>query len=903
MSELRRITERYRLDKLVAASDASSVFRGTDIQSSETVAVKLLNTDGAESEEQRERFLEVCRGLQALQHPSVPKVLDFGFTTAGSAFLVTEYVPGSSFEDFANSSPTRVISLLLFVVDGLEAMAQQGIPSRNLRAANLLVAAGAGGEQVKILGLGSPLLRSEAVPAGPDAYREDLRGFGALSCRMLGISARPEDSRVDIPLEIAAELEDFEALRDLLEASLQGDPEGRFSSWAEVRRALRLSLFGQTGRKRGGMTAALTPASGTQRAAWAGPAAAPAVAAPPAPAAAPPAAFRASGAGAGTMILKNPLAPQASAASVAPARQDEDFGNETLPGLAARPVLPVPAVLPEMPEPLSESRVGGTMRIEMPRLPAPPPPPVQPVAKLPPTVELPVVKVPARDEGDETRPGVDFFEPLVPPAPTAVEPPPPPSLPPIVSPPPVAPPPPVPTPLPVAAVPAPPPIPAPATAPAPARPRPRQGGKGKGLWIGAGAAAAVLLVGGGLFFWLGSRPTPAPPPATPKPVQKTVAPPPVAVQPTPTPAPVHPQIEQAEIAIGAGDLKAAKVALDAISPEDQAAFRPDELERYQQLLGMLAPLKRDEVAATLGRALESGDLRLLRSAANSIPAAEVASLTPEVQKNLARARRALDADGKLARAQKAGNHLDVIRLAAVLMQELPRATRAGEQRERAASALEREADEAIEAGRYDDAAGRLEGLRQVWPDRGGLAGRIERIASERKSDQEMESLLIAVGRSEKANKPVEGLQMLADVRPNRRYADRVQEMRQRLEAQFAQMDRQPPALAVRGAEPQYEKGKAATIPLKITDDYSVKSADGWARAEGGEYAKVSVRHLSGTDWAIDVPADLHQNETIEYYATATDPSGHTGQLGSAERPLKVKRKGFLKSIFGKKDGG
>jgi serine/threonine protein kinase len=937
MSELRRITERYRLEKLVAASDAGSVFRGTDIQSGETVAVKLINSDDAEAEEQRERFLAVCRTLQSIHHPSLPSLLDFGFTTAGSAFLVTEYLHGSSFEDFAGSSPTRVLSLLLLVVEGLDAMAQRGLASGNLRAANLLVAPGPGGEQVKILGLGSPALRSETAPSALDAYRDDLRGLGTLACRMLGLSAAP-DGRIDISLEIAAELEDFEALRALIEAALQGDPEGRFPSYAEIRRALRLALFGQTGRKAGARTATLTPPSGTQRADWIGaekPAGTQAIRRdPPKPPEMPTTLLQAAS---GTMLLKK--------SESSPSAPDRNDRNEVLDsGTRAIFLSDLRTGAPASPqaEPLSESRAGGTARIARADLagpaaarpPAPPAPPrleetaaeatgskplptleipaVRPLSsKLPPTVQF---SPELRDKGEQTLPGVDFYAPMVPPEPGTPNPPTvliqrsdlPPLLPPLPVAAPVAqvipeaqpaPPPPPPPPLPVA-----PPLPVPAMpAPAPAA-RPKASGRGW-LWVGVGAVAAVALLAGLSFFWFRSRPAPPPRPI-PKVVPKTVVTPPVVVQPTPTPAPVNPQIEQGELALGAGDLKAAKAAVDAISPEAQAAFRPDELERYQRLVDALAPLKREALATNLSKALETGDLRLLRSAANSVPPADEAGLPADVQKNLARARRALDADAKLSRAQKAGNSLDVIRLAAALLQELPRATRAGEQRERAASAIEGEADAAIEAGQYDAAAGRLEGLRQAWPERPGIAARLDRIASERKADQDMESLLAAVDHLEKANKPVEGLQMLAGVKPHRRYADRFQEMRQRLEAQFAQLDKRPPELALKGsAAAEYEKGKSAKIPLRIIDDYAVKSAEGWARAEGGEYQKIALRHLSGTDWEMEVPPDLHQNKNIEYYATATDPSGHSGQLGSADRPLKMKRKGFFKSIFGGKDGG
>ncbi len=906
MSELRRITERYRLDKLVSASDAGSVFRGTDIQSGETVAVKLINSDDAEAEDQRERFLAVCRSLQALHHPSLPRVLDFGFTTAGSAFLVTEFLHGSSFEDFAGSSPTRVLSLLLLVVDGLEAMARQGLSSGNLRAANLLVAPGPDGEQVKILGLGSPALRSETVPSASEAYRDDLRGFGTLACRMLGVTATPE-GRIGVPREAVAELEDFEALRTLIEAALRGDPEGILPTYAEVRRVLRLALFGQTGRRREQPTTMFTPPSATprtERMEWTGVSESSGTQAirlePAKPPEMPTTLLQVP---TGTMLLKKPESPPPAAGGTARIVIARDTAE---PAAAEPAAVPAPPKAEAPPAPAKTSKAAKT-------------------SKRTPTVEIPVYRPPAakspaavpelEDEGEQTR-AVEFIPPAPPSqlrTPTSSTvliqrpdlPPPPEPPPPVAAP--VAPV--IPDPvIPEAQVTSPslpelpeiPVVPAIPAAPAPVPvPWPKSPGRGR-LWIGAGMGAFVLLLMGLSIAWFASRPAPKPRPVA-KPVAKPV-PTPVA-QPAPTPAPVHPQIAQGELALGAGDLKAIKVAIDAITPQDQAAFRPDELERYQRLVDALAPLKREALAASLSKALETADLRLLRFAVNSVPAADEAALPAEVQKNLARARRAIETDAKLSRAQKAGNSLEVIHLAGSLLQELPRATHAGEQRERAASAIEGEVDTAIEAGQYDAAASHLEGLRQAWPERSGLAARVERIAAEKKSDQEMESLLASAGRTEKA-KPTEGLQLLAGVKPTRRYAQRFQEMRTRLEKQFADLDHLPPTVK-QGTKPltEYEKGKSAKIPLQISDDYAVKSAEGWARPEGGSYQKIALRHLSGADWEMEVTPDLHQNKDIDFYATATDQSGHTGQLGSAERPLKMKRKGFFKAIFGGKDGG
>ncbi len=223
-----------------------------------------------------------------------------------------------------------------------------------------------------------------------------------------------------------------------------------------------------------------------------------------------------------------------------------------------------------------------------------------------------------------------------------------------------------------------------------------------------------------------------------------------------------------------------------------------------------------------------------------------------------------------------------------------------EPRERAARSLEAQAAAELEAGRFDEALDRLETLRRVWPDRAGLVARIDRVAVERKTDQDLADLLRTVGWYETLNQPLEALRLLDGARPNPRYARRFQETRHRLETQFVQLDLRPPGLLL-GVDgiPLYEKGKAGTVHLRIADDFGVKTTEAWARSEGGPYVKVAIHHLFGSGYSLDVPLEVHRNQTeVEFYVVASDLSGHSGQLGSPERPLKMMRKSWLERILG-----
>ena len=637
MSELRGIGERYRLDGLVVSDGAGSVFRGTDTRSGEAVSIELVHGEIREGAvEARERFLETARTLQSLDHPSLPKVLDFGFTGSGNPFLVTDHVHGPSLEDLAGVAPGRLLSLLLVLADGLEALAGRGIAVPALSPADILVVPGAEGEGIRLRGLGRAV-SGEGGGVGGEGERATLRAFALLAAGLLRISP----NEVGIPLELAVELDDPEALRAFLKAAFQGDPEGRYASFREVRKALTQAFLGT----------------------W---------------------------------------------------RDAPPVSAETRPDLRT-------LVSPE-PEPDFDPRTR------------------------------------VLDSGLNAGEPADWKTQVY-------EPPPPPPAPP---------------PPPVSAAPAPPPP----MLPPPAKPRSR-------LFLMAGATAAALVLAGASYL-LGRHAAEPPAPAP-------------AVRPAP----------------------AVPVPADSQRPT--------------------VPVE---------------------------PVPEAVPLPPEPASDRERARK--EAEARIARAAA--------------------------QREKAAAALESEAEEAIGAGQFDLALSRLQALRQEWPEREGIDERIERARAERKADLELEAVLAAATRAERDNKPLEGLETLAGARPNRRLAPRFQQTRERLEALLAQLDRLPPELTLRGGpEIVYDKGKPARIPLRITDDHGVKSMEGWARAEGGRFEKVALRQVSGSDYEIEVSPELHGNKTVEVYAVASDHSGHSGQLASAERPLKVKRKRWIDRVLGGKE--
>jgi eukaryotic-like serine/threonine-protein kinase len=284
------IDDRYRIQRRLGQGGMGAVYVATHAKLGTEVAVKVLHASLASDPEQRRRFYREARAANALSHPNVVKVLDFGETDA-LTYLVMELLVGVSLGDFLedlDELPTlehvRLVSEGL--LDGLAAAHEAEIVHRDLKPDNVFLARGGPGESftVKLVDFGLAHVDVVTDPdtltltthvAGTPAYMSpeqcrslvvgpstDLYAFGCILTEMLqGAPPFASSAQVDLmakqlfapppPLHRPVDREPVPPLLEALRRSLLAkDPSLRPPSALETKERLLEALDPDRARQR-----------------------------------------------------------------------------------------------------------------------------------------------------------------------------------------------------------------------------------------------------------------------------------------------------------------------------------------------------------------------------------------------------------------------------------------------------------------------------------------------------------------------------------------------------------------------------------------------------------------------------------------------------------------------------
>lgn len=259
---------RYRLDSLIGRGGMGSVYKGVQLATQQTVAVKLIRADIARDVDAAKRFHREARAASLLAHPHTIRVMDFGESEDGDVFMVLEYLSGRNLaQEIRANGPLPGIRMAKIACEVAQSLAEAhaaGLAHRDLKPDNIMLLDAFGDRDfVKVLDFGiakflsgssgeSSVTRTGAVVGTPQYMAPEqakgLRGItSAVDVYALGIilfqgltGRRPFDGETPLNVLLAhvrepvpvlpPDCDASDALRELVRRMLAKEPADRPTS-------------------------------------------------------------------------------------------------------------------------------------------------------------------------------------------------------------------------------------------------------------------------------------------------------------------------------------------------------------------------------------------------------------------------------------------------------------------------------------------------------------------------------------------------------------------------------------------------------------------------------------------------------------------------------------------------
>jgi serine/threonine protein kinase len=133
---------RYEIVAPLAEGGMGAVFRARRTLLGDEVAIKIVRSELAGSDDARDRFLRESRACAQLRHPNIVSILDFNLDSRGRPFLVMEMLNGRSLrQEIAERGPLPIADVQDIVpplCGALQLAHDHGILHRDLKPANVV---------------------------------------------------------------------------------------------------------------------------------------------------------------------------------------------------------------------------------------------------------------------------------------------------------------------------------------------------------------------------------------------------------------------------------------------------------------------------------------------------------------------------------------------------------------------------------------------------------------------------------------------------------------------------------------------------------------------------------------------------------------------------------------------
>ncbi|MBC24006.1 MAG: hypothetical protein CMJ32_08845 [Phycisphaerae bacterium] len=178
------------------------VFKGLQVSTRRTVALKMLLQGRFATSKQRLRFEREVEVVASLRHPNIVTLYESGLTTDGQVYFAMEFVDGQPADDFLEDSSwnsRQILGLVSTIARAVSYAHQRGVIHRDIKPANVLVD-DEGQPHVLDFGLARNLDEPLHQEKGATAAGEFLGTFAYAAPEQL--SGKPDD--IDVRTDVYA---------------------------------------------------------------------------------------------------------------------------------------------------------------------------------------------------------------------------------------------------------------------------------------------------------------------------------------------------------------------------------------------------------------------------------------------------------------------------------------------------------------------------------------------------------------------------------------------------------------------------------------------------------------------------------------------------------------------------
>src|SRR5262249_41348967 len=133
----------YQLERIISRGAMGIVFAATNLESSHEVAIKILRASVMAEPRAQDRFRREAHIAAHFHHPQIVAVYDFGFLPDASAYVVSEYVKGTTLRSEMNRQGKFAVEdaaeIIAEICEALDAAHKAGLVHRDLKPESIIL--------------------------------------------------------------------------------------------------------------------------------------------------------------------------------------------------------------------------------------------------------------------------------------------------------------------------------------------------------------------------------------------------------------------------------------------------------------------------------------------------------------------------------------------------------------------------------------------------------------------------------------------------------------------------------------------------------------------------------------------------------------------------------------------